>query len=383
MLGKKILFFISVLIFQLALLNRSSAQKKIKLRDVTSFTLVTEGGMGSAYRKLEVSYEDGWKCYQLAFGGWKLNGRIDSTKAFIKSIPPKMLQQLLDLITKPDTGILIRPFNITTQELTQAIDTIQPSLKPGYKKEIIDSLHNSAILYNALFKAMHPLIMDDVTSYEFFITMKNGGQLKAEAGGLAPYELPWLIKGVKSYNPGISLIYNYISGNNRYPEQERRWFIKDIDQNIYQEHFMTRLNWEDLKNDEPRSYAIIKNTFHPVRFRMYKGASYVDFNSKKLPKYVQISTAFYNTDTIELKRLKLYEENLAQVFTQDNFLFRYMNTRPDGKITFSPRNQIFMRRYYHSIKKFYKEEDSLSFEKAQYVKVSGAKDYRIKLDLVP
>ena len=256
-MSKKALFCISVMFIQLVLLNKSSAQKKLKLKDVESFTLVIQsGGVSNEYRKLEVRYDKGWKCYQIVRTGYGLCGETDSSKAYIKNVSATMLQQLLNIIAKPDTGILIAPFNITTRELAQTIDTIQPTLKPGNKKEIIDSLHNSAILYNALFKAMHPFIMDDATSYEIFITMKNGFQLKAEANSIASYNLPWVINNIECYNPNISLIYNYISGNKQYPEQERKWFLKSIDQNIYWDNFMTRFTWEDFKNDQPKSYAI-------------------------------------------------------------------------------------------------------------------------------
>ncbi|WP_461448854.1 hypothetical protein [Mucilaginibacter sp.] len=270
-----------------------------------------------------------------------------------------MLQELLNLISKPDTGILIAPFNITTQELAHTIDTITLGLKLDQRKQVIDSLQDKAIVYNALYKAMHPFMMDDANYYGILITTKKGIKIKAEANSFAAlYDLPCVINNVKCYNPNISLIYSYICDNKLYPAQERKWLLYRVDKNIFQDHFMTRFNWEDLKNDNPRSYTIIKDTFYPVKFRMYKGASYVYFRSKKLPHYVQISTSFYNTDTLEFKRLKIYEDTLTKIFAHSNFLLRYMDTRADAQMILSPVSQVFMKRYYHSIKKYYAQADS-------------------------
>ncbi|WP_461448852.1 hypothetical protein [Mucilaginibacter sp.] len=86
-MSKKALIGITILFFQFALLNRSSAQKTIKLKDVKSFTLVTKGGgLDGNYKKLEVSYVQGeWKCYQLWQSGCIVNDHVDSSQKLKRS----------------------------------------------------------------------------------------------------------------------------------------------------------------------------------------------------------------------------------------------------------------------------------------------------------
>lgn len=373
-------------IFISLFINDCCAQSKIKLDQVIKFELYThDGGLSSDERKLEVTLEHGkWKCHQTKLVSWK--GKSDS-RTFVKEIPAHVLKQLLVIINQQDTGKKVKLFNININDLSNRIDSIKslqqliaqltpgspPYIKTKFKpeqlKEFIEAIKNKDIIAEALEKALTPISIADETSYTITVITKGNYSFTIKAFSLGfSYNLPWYIGKIKSYDPNTSLIFEYISGNDKYPEREKRYLYDNINRNIYWKYFQTRFNWEDFKNEEPQSYQLLKGTLTPAKFIKFNNSSNVLFKSSLLPQYVQIQTFFKKDDKAAIRRYKRFEDTLVTVFKKNNFLFDYLKTRPDAKMILQPdlmgndgqRRFKDLAKYYHEIEKFnYKDSHSL------------------------
>ncbi len=216
------------------------SQVVIKLDDVAKFELVTRsGGLSSNYRKIDIILEsDGWKAYQTGIKRSTLQGLIDNTsKVFIKDVPSKLLNQWLRIITKQDTGIHIDLFKINATELVNVVKGINGGVTQNEKDKFMKLVQSKGELQNALKQALTPFIMDDRTYYGITITTKKNKSFTIKAYSFADlYNLPWKINTVKSYDPNISLIFEFISGNDNYPIQEKRRLYLSMGKFLFKEY---------------------------------------------------------------------------------------------------------------------------------------------------
>lgn len=236
---------LSVLLF--TTIKQTLAQPKVKLKDVAKFELITKGGgLSDTYRSIIVEPDTGgWRCYLTKFIGYDAKSKIkinSSKKVFIKMVPAGVLNQLLNIVSKPDTGINMKLFKIDRAKLTSSIDSLHINLKSTQKVEFVNAVKSKAIVKEALVRALHPMPMDDKTYYGITIITKSNDSIIVKAYSFASlYYLPWQINGVNSYNPNISLIFNFISANEQYAGQQNKWLHRNIDQNIYQ--YCLRKRW--------------------------------------------------------------------------------------------------------------------------------------------
>jgi hypothetical protein len=209
--------------------------------DVVNFELITrQGGITDNHRILSVIRSGNeWKCYQTDYKNWGLSTQInDTVKTFIKTVQSKILEKLLAIVAKEDTVINVDRFKISNTKLKAYIDTVRPNLKPQQKSEFIKAIRSKTIVKDALNKALHPIMMDDRNYYAIIITTRSAVKDTIDAYSFVYlYDLPWYINHNKCYDPNISLIFNFISNENWYKQQEEHWMYRNIVENIYRKYF--------------------------------------------------------------------------------------------------------------------------------------------------
>ncbi|MBY0542778.1 MAG: hypothetical protein K2P75_05210 [Sphingobacteriaceae bacterium] len=216
------------------------AQSQLKLDDVTKFELLTRaGGLGNDFRKLEVIKKGNvWNCYQIeATTGYSITpykGRI-----FVKTITEDILINLLKYVQNPDSEKNPDLFDIDVNELRNRFEVENSIALDSNQKEKLSKLfQDKSILKNAVEKVLTPMRMDDKTYYAINIIAKNDKIILAEASSFASsYYLPWVINEKKSYNPRISLAFEFISNDDVYPIQQKYWFNRNINKEIYRQNF--------------------------------------------------------------------------------------------------------------------------------------------------
>lgn len=242
--------FITYLITLCALISikASNAQQQLKLSDVARFELVIrDGGLSSNLREVHVKKEnDVWKSYQTKL---IISHSIDTlSRKVIRFIPSKTLNDFLELIAKPDTAKNLELFDINLTELTTYIDSIGINLTSAQRTEFIKAINTKAILQQALNKSITPFLMDDRTYYGITIVTKAHKRFTIHAYSFADlYYLPWIIKDKKSFNPRISTIFEFISGNEKFEVHEKQRLYRAIVKNISRTHFATRFTWDNFK----------------------------------------------------------------------------------------------------------------------------------------
>ncbi len=363
--------------------------QNIKLKDVVRFEFTTkDGGMSNGYRIIEVIPDSNntWKSYQTHFVGNNLKGPVnDVRKIFIKDVSGKILDELLKIIAKQDTGINMDLFKISKDELIAKIDTTALCLQPKQKKEFITALGSKTILQKELYKVLHPMPMDDKTALSIAIITKTNVNFKITAETFANlYDLPWHINKIDSYNPDISSIFAFVSGNNKFPVQQRLWLDLDLDKNIYWDYFQTRFNWDNLRADQPEIYSILKDTFKPVLYSEDKFGAHIYLKSALLPGYMQIIGDFRKGDTANVRRIKRYEDTILNKVKKGNFILDYLQTRPDAKMILMPERMGNRGKYiFRDIKKYYPAIDGYDPKQSLLLQIYGNKDIESTWILLP
>ena len=216
------------------------SQKLIKLNEVAKFELMTHGGgLTGDYRKIDVILENGgWKSYQTGIEKSTLKELIKNTsKIFIKDVPFSMLNQLLKIIDIQDSRINIDLFKINTTELVNITDSVNGGLQPSQKNRFVKAVQSKDVLQKALENVFVPFIMDDRTYYGITITTKKNVSFTIKAYSFADlYNLPWNINNIKSYDPNISIIFEFISGNDWYYSHEKEQMYLRLGKFILKEY---------------------------------------------------------------------------------------------------------------------------------------------------
>jgi hypothetical protein len=196
--------------------------------------------------------------------------------------------------------------------------------------------------------------------------------------------LPWYIDNIKSYDPNITIIYEFIAGHDKYAEYEQRRLYHNMDQEIYKNYFMTRFNWENLKSDQPTSFALLKNTLTPAYFYRDSTHSSISFRSSLLPKYLDLPFAFRHGDTSVVAAFKRYEDTIVNVFKRDNFLFDHLKMKPGYHMVFDHYKMSRGGKYiFKEIKKYFTGIDSFDYKKSQFIIIYKGRKIDSKWILLP
>lgn len=373
---KNILFFLFIVTSILR--GEVCAAQKNELKDIKKIQLITRGGgLSNYYKGIEVIKEgNGWNSYQIKLiGGYnRLTKRLynDSSRTFIRNIPENMLNELLRLISKPDTVITLALFNLDQKQLVKYIDTniitLKPMIfKPVQKAAIIRALQSKDTLGKMLKRAVIPaFVMDDKNYYAIILTDKTNKSDTTYAYSFAdPYYLPWIIKKAKSYNPQISLIYNFIIGNDNFAQQEKNQLYEHIDWWLYQTYFELKFNWDNLKTDQPEAYKLLGGTLTPTLFTSNKWGHTGFFKSSRLPPYIKISFGYMTDSTLASIRYKKFEDTLVAIFKQKVFLFSYLGSRENCSVLISPGKMGEAgKSYVKDIAKYYPEIKNINYKES-------------------
>jgi len=374
--------------------NTDCYGQKIALNDVAKIEFIKkEGGwFMSGYRRVVVVPEkNGWMSYQNRiykgpdFKDINRDTR-DSSTVFIRNVPTRIINQLLTIISQQKTGINFNLFNIETNGLIKYIDSTKAHLKPRQKADFVKAIQSKAIVKEAFIKALNPFDMPDKTGYWINITTKANKAFTIDAHAIMEmYNLPWNINGIKSYDPNIALIFEYVGGNNDYKQYEQNRLYKQIDHDIfYRTALGTRFNWDDFKLEHPASYALLKSTLTPAYFAGDDEWAAVLFKSSLLPSYLQIDSRFKKEDTSAINRYKRYEDTLVNVFKRNNFLFDYLKARP-GCIVYLEPNRIQRdgKGFFKQIKPYYPAIDSMDYKQALVLDVRETNGLQSKWVVLP
>ncbi|GAA4336100.1 hypothetical protein GCM10023149_44600 [Mucilaginibacter gynuensis] len=383
--------FTVVIIWLSATAKNCLAQPEIKLNDITKFSLNTEGGgLSGSVRKLEVVKQNNiWKCYQTKLVDWKHN---DSTRTFIKNIPEDKLNLLLKIIAVEDTSLHISSFNINTAELIKAIDSLKSGPKneaitmhPAQRAEFIKALQNDSIVKTAFEKEIKPLFLDDRTYYSITITTNNNTEFTIHVLSFAePYYLPWYINNKKNYNPNITILYEFISGNDESIAWERERLNLRICTQIYRNQFLTPFNWDDFKNEQPALFRLLNKNITPIYLRKSAEGFVGRFKSEKLPAYAKFHAFIKKDDELSVNQINRYQDTLIKLFKKPNFLFKYLEGKPNTNITFGDINMgVFGADYFKVIRKFYVGIDQFDYKETHMIQVFDGKKFFSRWLLLP
>lgn len=383
---KTFFLFVIAIVFFSAKENNVFAQNELKINDIKKVELFTrEGGLGNTYRKLEVVKEgQGWKCYQTErrtnFDDLTNKGRI-----LVKTIPVNLLNDLLKYLQAPDTEKNADLFDIDIEELKNRFEIDNNvALKPAQKEMIFKSFQNKNILNKAVEKVLTPFLMDHRSYYSITATTKSEKTILAEAHSFASsYYLPWEINKQKSYNPKIALAFGFISNDEVFPSSQKYWFYKRVNNEIYQQNFRTKFNWDTLKTEQPKLAEIFEPTLSPTNLNIRDNYIYGYFKSSLLPNYVSIFSLFKKENVQKIKEIKNYEDTLVDVFKRKNFLFDYLEDSGVKVILTAGKMPRDGEYYMKSIRKVYPEIDQFKINKIQLLEVTGEGLTRSKWMLLP
>jgi hypothetical protein len=369
--------------FFLQIFNVVSFAQDIKLKDLAKIELTTLGGGLSRYnRSIEViNNGHSWNSYQtkLLEGYNRLTKQSfdDTSRTFIKKIPQSTLTELLSLISRPDTAIKLALFNIKINELIKYVDTNYVyhklrNLKLQQRAEFIKALQAKDSLQKMLKQAVIPaFLMSDKTYYSIILVDKANKSDTIYASSFAePYNLPWIIKKEKSYNPKISVIYDFIGGNDKFEQDQKNGLYKNIDWWFYRTYFETKFNWDNLKTEQPKSYTLLNGTLTPVTFSRSESGYFGFFKSSRLPSYLQISFGYMKDSTLASNRYKRFEDTLVGIFRNRSFLFSYLETKPGCKVYVFPGEMGESgKAYFGEIKKYFPAIAGYDYKKTQLFSV--------------
>lgn len=232
---------IGIFFITLCIVTPCAAQYKIKLSDVTKFEFIMlGGGLSDVSYHVEVIRESkAWKSYQTKRTGVDIKNAKqinDTSRTFITEVPTNILAKLLVRFAKPDTSINLNSFNINKSEIVSYLDSLPGHyFTPAQKAELAKAAHSDKLLYQIVYKKFHPAFeMDDKNYYDIKITTNNQQIFNTEAYSFgSPYLLPWMIGAVKSYDPGITVIFDQIIGHPAFAEIEHKRLQQDIALSLY------------------------------------------------------------------------------------------------------------------------------------------------------
>ncbi len=220
------------------------AQQSLKLGDISKIVFAVQpGGITNDFSSFEIIPEGRvWKCYQTKLIKQTLKEIVnDTTKRLLSNIPLTIVSDLVELVNKPDTAININLFTVDKTEMIKYLDSMQHRpLSPQEKSRVIEGLQSSNLINKAFYRLYHPLFRmgDDRTANFIIITTRKNTQIKILSTnfGFLDYE-PWYINGVASYNPNISRIFEFITGDKDYTQKSKKRFFINMDSAISYELF--------------------------------------------------------------------------------------------------------------------------------------------------
>jgi len=369
--------FVSIFL-SAAFISSNSIAQKITLNDVAKIEFVKSGrAFGNDYGTVELVCENKvWNSYQTKsylHYDKTMHPSADSTRTFLRTVPVEKVTQLLAIIgARPDSSIKFDAFAFDFSRMLPYADSTGLKLKADQRKQYIAALQSKSKIQEVIQRAFVPSWADTKNAYNITIISKTG---KADTiHGLSYqniYHMPWVIKGVKVYNPHLGEIYEYIKGNDKFAAVEIARMHDFISTDIYVKYFESKFAWQDLQTDDPLCYALLNDKKMPAFFSESKLGWYGAFEPARLPFYLHPYLRLKPGDTAAVMRFNRFEDTLAAACQKGNFLFDYLKRFPTchvqalageaGKIT--PNTFYQIRTAYPDIERInYKQIQVLNVE---------------------
>lgn len=352
--------------------------QKIELKDVAKieFVLKKEVFFHDTYGTVEVIYEDNtWKSYQTVLNtryDKTMHPAVDSARRFIKNLPAGTLAQLLTIMSRSDSVIRLNVFNITTADLVRYIDTVAPKLKQGQREKFVKTAQKKSTVQKSIRKTFMPMMVDNRYAYNIIVIDKTGKTYVAN--GLAfqnIYHMPWVINNVKVYNPRIGEIFEQVIGNDQFAATEKEKMYNHIITMMHFWDFEARFAWEDLRTDEPKSYALLKYKIVPAFFSRSELGWYGKLPDPKLPANLQPYIKVKPNDTAGFMRFNRFEDTLETAYKKGCFLFEYLKLLPNCEVQALGGSEGKISEYaFNQIKNIYPDIARFKYMQIQVLRVS-------------
>lgn len=380
-------FCCAICLCLLGLIEFCDAQT-ITIDSVAKISFARRGSvLNGGYQRYEIEQEGNiWKCYQAErHEETRYGALIDLKKTFIENVDVADLKKLLNIITKVDTGLNVKMFNMNESVLVYDVDSLYPELKPIQRREVLKSIQSKEIVSKSVYHMLHDeVISGDFSQYTIVVTAKSGCTITADAHSYFLYDFPWNIDGFKNYNPDLAIIFNKMFNDPGYVNTESRRLHVAIIKHIYKNYFEVRFNFENLKLEYPTAYKILRKTFVPIGFYPLNKNGYVSglFKSKLLPHNVRLNTPLYLDDTLQLNDTKRFEDTVVQLLKKNNFLFEYMKSRAKGTMDFTPGDGL-KKTAYTDIKEIFPGIVKYDYGRIKQIEISGSSDIHSNWLLLP
>jgi hypothetical protein len=222
-------FTLSIIVMLCLAIRMCSAQvsnrKHIDLKAVQRIELV-EDRPGVVEYKIERDKANKWVSERIySDDDVTASGKIPNNK-FIREIPESYLKTFLKSFSHPVLTKNIDLFNINQDTLISYLDSIGTPISVERKSGIVKDIRNPFHLQKAFEMLLIPRKYDHRTLYQIKLIMVQGDTIVAKALSFADPYIPWEIEGVKTYDPKLTSLYDYLCGNERYEVSRRGHFYK-------------------------------------------------------------------------------------------------------------------------------------------------------------
>ncbi|TWR30364.1 hypothetical protein FPZ43_05325 [Mucilaginibacter pallidiroseus] len=228
----------TILLLFTVITNKAFSQSNIKLGDVSRFEFEIRGnGKQGTVKKYEaINEHSDWNCYQVALETIDAKGTkvTDNTRRLVKAIPPFIVNRLVKLSAKKDSGIDASLFRIQQPDMAKGLNAVSVKIAPDDKLQMLKLFKVDSLFNKALVKNVAGSSSDSKASHLLTIITKDQKTYTIEAGPAStPYALPWQIGNTKVYDPYLSSIFEFACGNEQYDRQQREILCTKIAASIY------------------------------------------------------------------------------------------------------------------------------------------------------
>jgi hypothetical protein len=359
----------------------------ISLDSVAKIEIIGRGYILSRqFLKHEVVLVNGtWKCYQTELHDDWGRKKDNLNKVFIKDVSVNEISKLINTVMRVDTGLHTNMFNINSNELVHDIDSLYQKLKPKQLQELKKAAYDKALISKGIYNALHnQRLMDDLSHLYIVITAKSGCKIIAHARDYYLYSFPWDIDGVKSYDPNIVLLFYKLIGDTSFAAKENHRMHKALAQNLYVDFFEAKFSFDDLRLEHPTTLKNLGSTLVPKRYHISYNNSIGKFTSKLLPASISMDIYFKTDDATSAASAKQFEDSVAQIYKNNNFLFKYLKAHPECRMNFSQGSYRGMKiTAYRTVETQFPAIANFDYDKIKLLEIFGSGEAESRWLLLP
>ena len=137
---------------------------------------------------------------------------------------------LINNLLKPSPVIKISLFNLNRDTLIKYYHASQFAGKQITQQKFIRRIDDSTIMQRSLTSLYYPRFqMAHESTFKIIVRFNKGSTLIAVSlSGTSPYNLPWKLNGIKTYDPNISRAFYYFFGKPEWELNRRIWLYRNL-----------------------------------------------------------------------------------------------------------------------------------------------------------